>query len=149
MKARGVLAFAVAFVLAAAVLAHGASKTVIIPAGDLKWTPLDAKFPGVMIADLWGDHAKGAFGAIIKFPAGFATPLHSHTHDMKLVIVSGTVIHTPEGKPEIRLGPGSYIMQGGAGYKHTTACDKGSDCVFFGESNGAFDLKPAEAPAKK
>ena len=64
---------------------------------------------------------------------------------MKLAIVSGTYIQAPEGKPEFRLGPGSYLMQPGGNYRHTTSCDKASDCVFFVESKGKFDLKPVEA----
>ena len=51
----------------------------------------------------------------------------------------------PEGKPEFRLGPGSYLMQPGGNYKHTTSCDMASDCVFFLQSNGKLDLKPVEA----
>jgi quercetin dioxygenase-like cupin family protein len=166
MRARNVLALAASFVLATAVLAQGsgeaktksaskagASQPVIMPAGDLKWTDLDpAGAPGVKVADLWGNHAKGAFGAVFKLPAGFAAPLHTHTHAMKVVIVSGTYIQAPEGKPEFRLGPGSYLMQPGGNYRHTTSCDKASECVFFVESNGKFDLKPADAgkaPTKK
>lgn len=41
-------------------------------------------------------------------------------------------------------GPGSYLMQPGGNYRHTTACGTNSDCVFFVESKGAFDLKPAD-----
>ena len=167
---RNVVAFGVSFLLAAVVLAQGsteakakaapksaASRLVVVPAGDLKWADLDPKgAPGVKIADVWGDHAKGAFGAFLKFPPGFAAPLHTHTSDYKIVIVSGTFIQGPEGKPEFRIGPGSYLMQPGGNYKHTSACDKGSECVFFLQSNGKFDLKvvnaakPAAAePAKK
>lgn len=65
---------------------------------------------------------------------------------MKLVTVSGTYIQGPEGKPEFRLGPGSYLMQPGGNYRHTTSCDQASECLFFVESNGAFDLKIVEAP---
>jgi hypothetical protein len=159
MRAKHVLAFACSFVMAAAVLAQAAekktmsapksaaSRLVEMPAADLKWADLDPKgAPGVKIADVWGDHSKGAFGAFIKLPAGFAAPLHTHTNDFKIVIVSGTFIQGPEGKPEFRLGPGSYLMQPGGNYKHTTACDKASDCVFFTQSAGKFDLKPVEAP---
>jgi hypothetical protein len=86
-----------------------------MPAGDLKWIDLDPTgAPGVKVADLWGSHAKGPFGA-------------------------------PEGKPAVRLGPGSYMMQPGGNYRHTTSCDKSADCVFFVESAGAFDLKPVTA----
>jgi hypothetical protein len=156
MRARGVLAFAVSLVLAVAVLAQGAegkkksapkaaASPVVMPAGDLKWTDLDPQgAPGVKIADLWGDHTKGAFGAFLKFPAGFAAPLHTHTNAVKIVVVSGTFTQAPEGKPEFRLGPGSYLMQPGGSYKHTTGCDPASECVFFAESTGKFDLKPVE-----
>ena len=128
------------------------SAPVFKSAADLKWTDLDPTgAPGVKVADLWGNHAKGAFGAYFKLPAGFTTPLHTHTHEMKVVFVSGTYLQAPEGKPEVRLGPGSYMLQPGGNYRHTTSCDKAADCVFFVESNGAFDLKPvqgATAPTK-
>jgi anti-sigma factor ChrR (cupin superfamily) len=146
----------VSFVLAGAVLAQSkmsstkpaAKAPVIWPAADIKWTDLDPKgAPGVKIADLWGDHTKGAFGAFYKFPAGFSAPLHTHTNTMKIVVISGTFIHTPEGKPEVRLGPGSYLLQPG-NYRHMTACDKASDCLFFAEGSGKFDLKPVEAAKK-
>lgn len=165
MKARTSLPVAVMFALTAAVFAQGpaeakpksstsaASRLVVMPAGDLKWTDLDPTgAPGVKIADLWGDHTKGAFGAFLKLPAGFAAPLHTHTHDIKVVIVSGTYVQVPEGGTEFRIGPGSYFMQPGGDYRHTTSCDKASDCVFYAESGGAFDLQVVDegkAPAKK
>ncbi|HEX9149526.1 MAG TPA: DUF4437 domain-containing protein [Thermoanaerobaculia bacterium] len=158
MNARNVLSFVSFFVLALAVLAQGTKSVegaeVIsptpMPAADLHWTDLDpAGAPGAKVADLWGSHQKGAFGAFFRLPAGFATPLHTHTHDMKVVIVSGTYIQRPEGKPEFRLGPGSYLMQPGGSYRHTTSCDQASECLFFVESNGAFDLQPAVAAAPK
>ena len=36
-------------------------------------------------------------------------------------------------------------MQPGGNYRHTTSCDKASECLFFVESNGPFDLKVVEA----
>ncbi len=148
---------ALAFLSAGVLLAQAAAPAhkdtnapVFMPAADLKWVDLDAKTaPGVKIADVWGDHTKGGYGAFIKFPAGFSVPLHYHTHAAKLVIISGTFVQVPEGKPEVRLGPGSYLMQPGKSYKHTTACDKASDCLFFSEGTGAFDIIMAKAPAAK
>jgi hypothetical protein len=63
-----------AFALAAPVLAQvpgeakaksvpkaAASRLVVMPASDLKWADLDPTgAPGVKIADLWGNHTKGA-----------------------------------------------------------------------------------------
>ena len=155
MSARYVVTLVITFALPMAALAQGSgtatakpapnpaeSRLVVMPANDMKWTDLDPSgAPGVKVANLWGHYAKGAFGALFKLPAGFAAPLHTHTHDMKVVIVSGTYIQAPEGKPEFRLGPGSYFMQPGGKYRHTTTCDKASDCVFLVESKGSFDLK--------
>ena len=162
MRTRNALAFGLSLLVAVAVLAQekkamsaskgGGMQAVAVPAADLKWMDLDPTAPGVKAADVWGDHTKGAFGGFTKFPAGFMTPLHTHTHTMKIAVISGTFIHTPEGKPEIRLGPGSYLLQPGGSYRHSTACDKASECLFFIEGDGKFDLIPAEAakaPAKK
>ena len=121
------------------------ARLVTMPAGDLKWTDLDPKgAPGVQYAALWGDHTKGAFGALFKLPAGFSAPLHTHTHDMRVVFISGTYLQQPQGRPEFRLGPGGYMMQPGGNYRHITSCDKSADCVFFVESDGAFDLNVVE-----
>jgi anti-sigma factor ChrR (cupin superfamily) len=123
----------------------GPAQPIFLAAGDVKWADLDPSgAPGVKIADLWGDHTKGAFGAFLKLPAGFAVPLHTHTHAMKVVFLSGTYVQSPEGKAEVRLGPGGYMLQPGGSYRHVTSCDKASDCVFFVESDGPFDLKVVE-----
>ena len=164
MRFRIVLAFSLSVVLAAAALAQdskagkakaapkaSASAPVVWPAGDLKWTDVEGAPPGVKGVDLFGDRTKGPFGAMQKFPAGFSAPLHTHSADLRIVVVSGTVIHGPEGKPEVRLPAGSYLYLPST-YRHTTACDKASECVFFIEGNRKFDVKPVEpakAPAKK
>ena len=143
------------FALATTLLAQSATTApssttpTFLPADDVKWVDLDPNgAPGVKIADLWGDHAKGAYGAYIKLPAGFLAPLHTHTNTMKVIFVSGTYLQTPEGKSQVRLGPGSYMLQPGGSYRHVTGCDKSADCVFFVESDGPFDLKPVNPPAK-
>jgi beta-alanine degradation protein BauB len=166
MRPRHVLMFSIALILAVPFLVRlsgqapasqparaSSNQPTFLPAADVKWTDLDPKgFPGVKIADLWGNHTKGPFGAFLKLPAGFLAPLHTHTHTMKVVFLSGTYIQEPEGKPAVRLGPGSYMLQPGGKYRHTTSCDKAAECVLFVEGSGLFDLHPAEpakAPAKE
>jgi quercetin dioxygenase-like cupin family protein len=152
----GLLRFSVAFLFATTALAQTAApskapakhaaavaKPVVWPAADLKWVDAAGAPAGVKEAVLWGDPTTGRFGTMEKFPAGFVTPLHSHSANLRMVMVSGTVIHGPEGKPEVRLSAGSYLFEP-AGYKHTTACDKASECVFFMEGDGKFDIVMAE-----
>ena len=161
MRFRIVLALSLSVVLAAAALAQnseaGKAKAglkasapgpVVWPAGDLKWTDVEGAPPGVKRATLFGDPAKGPFGAVQKFQAGFSAPLHTHSADLRIVVVSGTVIHGPEGKPEVRLPAGSYLYLPST-YRHTTACDKASECVFFIEGDRKFDVKMVEAPKAK
>jgi len=154
-----ILAFPILFMVAAALVPQraeaagakaGAKKFVVWPNADLKWAPLPDGPPDVVQATLWGDSTKGAYGAISKFPAGWSAPLHTHPSNHKLVIISGTWIHGEEGKPEVRLGAGSYLFQP-ANQRHTTACNAASECVFFIESSKKFDLKMVEekkTPAK-
>jgi anti-sigma factor ChrR (cupin superfamily) len=157
MRPKNVLTFAVLFVLAAASFAQEpaaakaktatkAGTPTFMSAADLKWADLDPTgAPGVRIADVWGDHTRSGFGAFLKFPAGFAAPLHTHTNAIKIVVILGTYIQTPEAKTEMRMGPGSYVFQPGGSYKHLSACDKASECLLFIQSGGKFDLKPVAA----
>ena len=152
MNSRRFLALASVLFIAAPLAARDKPRTsakapapIFKPAADLKWTDLDPTgAPGIKIVDVWGDHSKGGYGAFLKFPAGFLSPLHTHTHAIRIVVISGTYTHTPDGKSEQRLGPGSYAYQPGGSYKHISGCDKASDCVLFIESTGAFDLLPVK-----
>jgi quercetin dioxygenase-like cupin family protein len=118
----------------------------IWPMADLKWSEIPNS-GGVMRSVLWGDADKGAYGAIYKFPAGGAFPLHYHTNAMKVVVISGTWLYTPEGGQEHRLGPGSYLAYGPKD-KHVSGPADNAECVFFIEQPGKFDMVPAETPKK-
>jgi quercetin dioxygenase-like cupin family protein len=148
-----VLALPVLFLVAAALLPHRAEAAgakspmkksfVVKPAGAMTFEPMVGGPPGVTEARLWGDSTKGAYAAFSKFPAGWSAPLHTHPSDHKVVVISGTWIHGEPGKPDVKLGPGSYLFQP-AGMKHTSACDAASECVAFLESSGKFGIKMVE-----
>jgi len=127
-----------------------AKTPVMMSAADLKWADMPVK--GVLSAPLWGDMKKGAFGSLIKFSAGTDVPLHTHSSDLKLVVISGPVYTGADAASFKDFGPGSYVLQP-AGWKHVTGCRAGADCLFLTEGNGKFDLKPAgeakPAEAKK
>lgn len=144
------VAAALTLVSSSAARAQTKSQTPVFEqTGDIQWKDLDPKgAPGVKIADLWGDHTKGAYGALLIFPAGFEAPLHTHTHAIHIVVISGTYIQTPDGKLANRMGPGTYVFQPGGNYRHVSACDKASECKLFIESDGAFDLLPVGSAKK-
>lgn len=157
MKSLGVLAFGASLAVAACAPTEEApeapappgimsgTEPVFAPAAGLQWFDLDPQnAPGVQLATLWGDPAAGAFGAFMRLPAGFASPLHRHTHAMKVVFVSGTYLQAPAGGTQVSLGPGSFLMQPGGEYRHRTSCGAEADCIFFVESEGAFDLSVVE-----
>jgi len=117
------------------------------PAEDIKWAEMKGAPPGVMYANLSGDITKGAYAALIKLPAGLAHPLHTHSHDSKVVVISGTFLYAPEGGKEVRLGPGSYLMVPG-GVRHTSGVSADGPCEIYLEGPGMFDFHPAKAMKK-
>ena len=115
MRATKVLTFSISLIMTASVLAQppgqapvkkdsriGPTQPVFMAAGDLVWTDLDPKgAPGVKVASLWGDPAKGrrrllqASGRIHR-PTSHAYPCH-------------------EGRVPVRhLHPGARGKSGGA-----------------------------------
>ena len=109
---------------------------------ELKWVPNPSNAE-IMLAVAWGDPATGPHAAFHKFKPGFTSGLHTHSADIQLVVVSGTLIAGTEGGPEKKLPPGSCEYQPHT-VKHTTGCDIGSPCVIFAVASGKFDLVPAE-----
>lgn len=133
--------------VAAAKDAKTMKKDVVWPAEAIKWEDGPAK--GTHVAALWGGMAKGGrYGALLKFDAGLMHPLHRHTQDLKIVVISGTFVHKDENGSESKLGPGSYLMQAG-GRKHSSGCAPGADCEFFMSSSDKFDMIMEDAPAAK
>ena len=134
------MAFAV---LALSLLSSGSAlakdkEDVVWPAEAIKWDA--GPVPGTKIAPLWGALNKsGPFGVLVKFDPGVMHPLHHHTRTLKLVILSGTLLHTSEAGVESKLGPGSYLLQAG-GKKHISGCAAGAECTFFMTSDGKFDM---------
>ncbi len=162
-KRSGILAacFGASLSLAVGALAEGpknqppaktgsGGKAVLIPAGELKWAVPPNSPPGVQVAVLWGDPARGAFGALHKFVAGFAVPLHFHSAGYRGVVVSGTFLQTVEGESEKSLTAGSYFSYTGK-KKHVSKCAPGAECVVFIDSGGAWDVVLADqgTPAPK
>lgn len=146
-------AFAMALALgvfaptAAATEGKKAGTAVLVPVGDVKWSDVPG-FPGVSMAVLQGDPAKGPHHSMLKFKDGFAAPLHHHSSNHFGTVVSGTLVLTVDGK-ETKLPAGSFFSFIGK-KKHMTRCEPGADCVLSMDVRGKWDVVPAKAdPAEQ
>ena len=129
--------------------AHAAGNATFVPTGELKWQDgPDAK--GVQIAALpgQGDPGKGASHFFLKFAPGFSAPVHHHTANHYVTVVSGTLVLTVDGK-EHKLPAGSFVSFSGK-QPHATKCEAGADCVLAMDVRGKWDVvAPKEAAKKK
>ena len=108
---------------------------------DLKWTELPER-KGMRFAVLSGDPKTGEYTQIRKVPAGTDNPRHSHSSELKNVIISGVWYAGPDAASARDFGPGSVVTMP-ANWLHVSGCRPGSDCVFYQEGKGKFDFVPA------
>ena len=108
---------------------------------DLKWVELPER-KGMQFAVLSGNPKIGEYTQMRKVPAGTDNPLHSHSSELKNVIISGVWYTGPNAASAKDFGPGSIVMMP-ADWVHVSGCRAGSDCVFYQEGKGKFDFKPA------
>jgi quercetin dioxygenase-like cupin family protein len=121
-------------------------KPISIAAEELQWVPNPAKPEQISAAVVWGDMKKGAHGAFHKFKAGTIVENHSHSANLKAVVVAGTLVTGPEGAPK-KMGPGSFFTDP-SNFNHVTTCEGTTDCIVYIDASGKFDLKMAKEDKK-
>ena len=114
---------------------------LMVSFADLKWTELPER-KGTQFAVLSGDPETGEYTQMRKVPAGTDNPLHTHSSEIKNVVISGVLYIGPDSASARDFGPGSVIVIP-ANWVHVSGCRAGSDCVFYQEGKGKFDYKPA------
>ena len=139
MKAKHVLLVAVAAGIMATMSAPavGAEKSQVIAKADLKWK--DMGTPGVKAAVVSGDMEKGPSRFFLIYPVGFVTPLHHHTADHYVTVVSGAITLNVDGKDH-NLGAGSYFALTGKA-PHVAKVEGNEPAVFFIQADGPWDVK--------
>jgi hypothetical protein len=94
----------------------------------------------LMAGPAYGDLQNGRHGTFVRMPAGFTSPVHTHTEDYYAVVVEGIgANHPPEGEAT-PLPVGSYWFQRGE-EAHVTQCLSREDCLFFIVQPGKFDYE--------
>lgn len=104
---------------------------------DKAFTP---QFGPVEFADAFGSRETGPHGTFGKFPAGFETPGHTHSHGYRAIVLKGEMTNPFDGEenPPV-LQPGSYWSVE-AGAEHTTACVSDTPCEFLMWGDRNFDF---------
>jgi mannose-6-phosphate isomerase-like protein (cupin superfamily) len=102
--------------------------------------------PGASKCDLWGKE-DGPHGSFTKFAPGTHHPMHTHKHDVRLVVLKGAYIYEPEHGEKVRVGPGEFIHIPG-GLRHASGGDEKEGALFYESQDGKFDLTPVEGGKK-
>jgi quercetin dioxygenase-like cupin family protein len=127
-----------------AAVAQGKKEAVFVESGKAEFKEV---VPGVKKKILWGND-DGPYGAFTKFNPGQTNPLHTHTNEVRVVVLQGAYIYKPQNGNERRVGPGSYLSIP-AGDVHTSRGDPKEGALFYEESPGKFDLKIVDEKGKK
>jgi quercetin dioxygenase-like cupin family protein len=129
-------------------LSFGKGQTII----DLQkvvWEPLKGEGipPGVQIALLRGDLAAGGGELLVRLPANFTFPNHSHTSDELYVWIQGDFTYIAEDGTATPLSRHAYISLPG-NVPHALKCGK-TPCIFYVRYPGPFDYKIHPMPTRK
>ncbi|HEX9155760.1 MAG TPA: DUF4437 domain-containing protein [Nitrospira sp.] len=119
---------------------NGGDRPLMVSYAELRWTELPER-RGMQFAVLSGDPKEGAYTQMRKVPAGTDNPLHTHSSEIKNVIISGVWYTGAASASAKDFGPGSIIVMP-ANWGHVSGCRAGSECVFYQEGKGRFDFQP-------
>lgn len=105
---------AVASVLAAAALAspflqeRGKEKSdkdfMVVKPDAVKWEKAEGMPEGVMVSHLTGDTNAAPFVDMLKIARGTRVPLHWHSANHIVTVLSGTIVFGKEGRPDETMG---------------------------------------------
>lgn len=116
---------------------------VTLSLDDIQWAPVDPNnAAGPQIAPLWGDPTRGPYGALLRVPAGFESPMHTHSHDERVVVIAGASVHWGEGEDAANariMTAGDYMLMP-AGVRHVSAATDDAECIEFITQDGRFDF---------
>lgn len=134
------IVIAAAVFSAALSFASEAGKSIVLSKADLRWQSMGSS--GVAAAPVSGDMNKGPSRFFLKYPAGLVTPLHHHSANHHVTVISGAITLTVGGK-EHRLGPGAYFMLADRA-AHIAKVEGNEEAVFFIQADGPWDVVMAK-----
>lgn len=90
---------------------------LVVKPAAIKWEKADGMPEGVWVSHLTGESNAAPFVDMLKFTRGTRIPLHWHSANHIVTVLSGTMVLGKEGKPE--EGMGMEVPAGG--YARLTA----------------------------
>ena len=122
---------------------------IIIDLNKLVWTPLEAEGvpPGPEMAVLRGDGKAAGFEVVVRLPANYTFPNHSHTSDEHYVWLKGNFTYIAADGTATPLSGQTYISLPG-GVPHALACGA-EPCVFYVRYPQPFDARVHPMPPLK
>jgi hypothetical protein len=129
-------------------LSFGKDQT-IIDLNKVVWEPLTGEGipPGPEIAILRGSLAAGGGEALVRLPANYTFPNHSHTSDELYVWLKGDFTYIAADGTATTLSGQTYISLPG-GVPHALQCGK-EPCVFYLRYARPFDYHIHPMPARQ
>jgi len=128
---------ALCVLLLVAAVGEAADAPVLWTPKDLTWVEVP-EIPGAARALLWGDPAKGAYGALNRWKFNTKLAEVARASDAHFVILAGTFSLEIEGGYK-EFGPGSYVMVP-KGVKHALGCEAAGECRFLMHQPGPADV---------
>lgn len=128
--------------------AFGADQT-IIDLTKLVWESLtiEGTPPGPEIAVLRGDGKAGVLEAVVRLPANYTFPNHSHTSDELYVWLKGNFTYIAADGTSTPLSGQTYISLPG-GVPHALVCGA-EPCMFYLRYGRPFDVHLHAMPQPK
>ncbi len=121
----------------------------IIDLSKVHWAPLRGERikPGAQVTVLRGSLASGPVELLIRLPANYTLPMHSHSSDETYVWIKGKFTYIAEDGTAVGL-PGRTFMSLPPNTPHGLTC--GSEpCLLYVRYSQTFDLKTFPMPKLK
>ena len=104
---------------------------------SMKYMPIPDMPACATGATLRGNPRNGPFWVMLKLASGCQVPLHWHSANEDIVVISGRGTITMTGGPPLRFAPGAYASLPSR-HTHQASCTR--SCLLFTSSDGAYDI---------
>lgn len=122
----------------------------IVDVSKVTWAPLTVdKLQGGEIAVLRGDLAKGEAEVLLRFPAGFHVPNHSHTSDETYVWLQGAFSLVAHDGTRTKFDGPAFISFPGNAPPHALECGGSAPCILYVRYQRPFDIQYFPEPERK